>query len=177
MQMPSVTRIASSAISLAESSGARGQRPRRSHSEGSTRPNRHDAVVRLHEVPVAGKEEHLLLVGNNQEGIEVPQHPVGAPVLCELHTGPFQIASVPFQLRFELRKQRLRVRGGSRETGQHRPFAHAAQLAGAVLYHDIAERDLSVGCQNRAAVATDGQNGGCVKGGRHGLMRSPRGPG
>ena len=171
--MPSVTLIASSAISLAESCVRDARGARRRHRERRARADRHDAVVGLHQVAVARKEEDVVLVGDEQQGVQMAEHPVRPPVLGELHARPFQVPPMRLELRLELREQRLGIGGGSGETGEDRSVAHAPQLARPVFHHDVPEGDLPVGGQGRTPAAADSQHGRGVERGRHGTDAEP----
>ena len=115
----------------------------------------------------------MVLVGNEKQGVQMPEHPVGPPVLGEFHARAFQVSPMGFELRLELGEQRLGVRGGPGETGEDRAFAHPAQLARTVLHHDVPQGDLSVGGQRRAPAAANGQDGRGVERGRHGTATEP----
>src|SRR3989442_8110906 len=85
--------------------------------EGTARADADEAVVGLDEVSGARDDERVLTVGDGQQGLEPAQHPVGAPVLGQLHRRPGQVAAMLFELRLEAREERERVGVGVSYTG------------------------------------------------------------
>jgi hypothetical protein len=75
--------IASSAISRGESCGVIGQGLRRGLRKRAAGADRGNAGVGLDHVSLPAQQERRLFVGNQQQGFEMAQKFVGAPVFCE----------------------------------------------------------------------------------------------
>src|ERR1700719_3790234 len=76
---------------------------------GSTAANGGDAGVRLNYVSLTAEQIRLLLVANQQQGFQMPQKLVGAPIFCQLHCGTTQVAVILLQLRFKAAEKRERI--------------------------------------------------------------------
>ena len=103
--------------------------------------------------------QSILQVGDEQEGFQVPQHLVGAPVARQLHRGAPEVALVLLQLVLETGKQRKCVGGRTRETRQDLVAMEAAYLAGRRFQYLRTLGDLAVPRQNDLAVSSNAQNG------------------
>ncbi len=66
------------------------------------------------------------------------------------------------QLRLELGEERKRIRHGAREASDHHAIGQRANLARAMLHHDIANRDLAVSRHGHDAIAPHAENRRCV---------------
>jgi hypothetical protein len=106
--------------------------------------NRDHPVVGLDQVAVAGKKIGGLHVHHEQHRFEAAQDPVGAPVLHELDSRPFEIPSMLFELGFETGEQRKGICGRAGEAGQDPAVVQLPDLPGAVLHNSVAEADLAV---------------------------------
>src|SRR5437016_6098681 len=78
-----------------------GQRLRCRLGIGAATANGSNAAVGLDDVALAAEQECLFLVRDQQQGFEVAQKFVGAPVFCQLDRAPSQVAVILLQLRFE----------------------------------------------------------------------------
>ena len=73
------------------------------------------AVVGRDDVAVAGEQERALLVGDDQERLEVAQNLVRAPLLAQLDGGALEVAVILFELALEAREEREGVGGRAGE--------------------------------------------------------------
>jgi hypothetical protein len=76
--------MAASAICRARQLGVAAQGAGRGQGVAAAGADGDHAVVRLDDVAGAGQQVDLVLVGDQQHGLEPAQHPVGAPVLGQL---------------------------------------------------------------------------------------------
>jgi hypothetical protein len=54
-----------------------------------------------------------LLIGDNQQRLEMPQHLVGAPFFAQLDRGALEISVILLELAFKSRQQRKGIGGGA----------------------------------------------------------------
>jgi hypothetical protein len=85
--------------------------------ESSARTDGHQAVVRLDDIAIAGKNESALGVGNDKQGFQMAKSAVLAPFLGQLDRGFLQIAGKLLKLAFEPFKKCNRIGRGAGETG------------------------------------------------------------
>ena len=163
MQISPAIVIAFSAIDASLELGVGGERPGRRQRVGTTRSDRHDAVVRLDEIAVAGQEKRRVLVEDDQHGLEAPQDAVAPPVLGQLDGRSFQIASILLQFGLEPREQRERIGRGAGKSGQNVIVVEPANLAGALFDDGLAEGHLAVAGQDGVVAVTNRKNRGAVK--------------
>jgi hypothetical protein len=116
--------------------------------------------VWLDHVAIAGEQEHLLGVGDDEQGLELAEELVGAPVLGELDGGAAEVAAVLLELGLEAGEEREGVGGGARKAGEDLVVIEAADFLGGVLHDGRAEGDLSVGGHHHAVAAANAQDGG-----------------
>ena len=162
------------------SAGARSvlleERDRRGLRVGAAAAHGDDAALGLEHVAVAGDEERGLAVGHGEHRLEAAQHPVGAPVLRQLHRRAQQVALVLLELRLEALEEREGVGRGAGEAGEDAVVVEAADLARGGLDDDVAERHLPVAAHGDLAAAADADDGGAVEGlFGHGGASSPCG--
>jgi hypothetical protein len=126
---------------------------------GAARADGERAAVRGDDVAVAGEEEGVALVGDDDEGFEVAQDFVGAPLFAELLDGALEVAAELFELALEAGEQRERVGARAGEADQDFVVVEAAHLARAALHHGVAHRDLAVAGHRHLPLAADEQDG------------------
>ncbi len=119
-------------------------RPRRGVGEAAARADGDDALVRLDHVAGAGDEERGLAVRHQQERLQAPQDPVGAPVLGQLHRGAGDVPAVFLHLALEALEQREGVRRGAGKADEDLAVVDLADLARVGLHHGVAHGDLAV---------------------------------
>ena len=110
--------------------------------------------------PVAGEQEGLAGVGDDEQGFELAQHLVGAPVLGELDGGAAEVAGILLELGFEAGEEREGVGGGAGEAGEDLVLVELADFLGGVLHDGAAERDLAIGGHDDGVAAADADDGG-----------------
>src|SRR5208283_4517285 len=113
-------------------------------SEAPARPNRHNPIVRLDHVSRAAQHKRRRRVADDQQRLQMPQHPVRPPVLGQLHGTASQVSRVLFQLGLEAPEERERIRGRSRKPRQHLVLIQPPDLLRRVLHHARAQRHLPV---------------------------------
>src|ERR1700686_3861031 len=84
--------------------------------ESSARTDGHQAVVRLDDIAVAGKNESSLGVGNDKQGFQMAKSAVLPPLLGQLDRGFLKIAGKLLQLAFEAFKKCNRIGRGAGKT-------------------------------------------------------------
>ena len=99
-------------------------------------------------------------VGDDEQGLEVAEHLVGAPVLGELDGGAAEVAGELLQLGFEAAEEGEGVGGGAGESGEDLVLVELADLLGGVLHDGRAEGDLAVGGHDDGVAAADAEDGG-----------------
>src|SRR5215831_10859071 len=104
------------------------QRGRRRNRKGPARSDRGHAFVGLDYVAVAAHNVGIFRICHEQQGLQMPENLVGAPVLRELYYRARKIAVELLELRFKTREQRKRVRGRSGKTGQNLVVIKTAEL-------------------------------------------------
>src|ERR1700751_5000260 len=101
------------------------------------------SVPGLDHIAIAGNDEELLRIPDQQQRLESPQIAIRAPVLGELDRGPGHVA-VSLELALEALEQRKRIGGPAREAGEHLAVGETAYLACVALHDGITERDLPI---------------------------------
>ena len=100
----------------------------------------------------------MLDVGDQQQGIEMPQNFVRSPVLCELNDGSGQVAVVLFEFGFEAREEREGVGGGTRESRDDTVLVKAAEFLRGAFEDFRSDGDLTVTSHHYFAVSADTQD-------------------
>ena len=127
------------------------ERARRREREGPAGADREDALLGRDQVAGPRDEERALLVGHDQQRLELAQHLVGAPVLGELDRGALEVAAVLVELRLEAGEERERVGRRAGESRNDLAALQAADLRRRLLHDRVAQRDLAVrGHRHRA---------------------------
>jgi hypothetical protein len=143
--------------------GVQRQRLRRRQRVRASRSNRHDPIVRLDEIAVAGQEVGRLPVHYDEHGLQTAQDAIGTPILRELDGRALEIAAILLQFGLEPREEGERIGGRPGKAGQDPLVVEPPDLARALLDDGVAEGDLAVAGHDRLAVVADGQDRGCVK--------------
>src|SRR5581483_12338553 len=115
--------------------------------------------VGFDDIAIAGEQENLLPVGNDEQRLELTQQLVGTPVLGELDGRAAEVAAVLLELGLKTREERKRIRCGPCKAREHLVVIKAANLARGLLHHRRAERYLAVGGHDHGAAALDAQYG------------------
>src|ERR1700731_1244472 len=102
--------------------------------ESSARTDGHQAVVRLDDIAIAGKNESAFAVGNDKQGFQMAKRAVLPPLLGQLDRGFLEIAGKLLKLAFEALKKCNRVGRGASETSNDLIVVKAARLARGVLH-------------------------------------------
>ena len=102
----------------------------------------------------------MFLVGNQQQGFQMPQKFVGAPVFRQFDGGAAEVAVILLQLGLEAAEQGESVGGRAGKSGQNLVLIKAANLLCPVLDDGFAERDLAVAGHDDFVVAADAEDGG-----------------
>src|SRR6267143_720495 len=138
------------------------KRARGRERESSARTNGHQAVVRLDDITIAGKNKSALGVCNDKQGFQMSKSAVLAPFLGQLDRGFLEIAGKLLQLAFEALKKCNRIGRGAGETGNDLVVIKAARLARGVLHDVIAHGHLPIGNEHHLVVLAYAQNRGAV---------------
>jgi hypothetical protein len=101
----------------------------------------------------------MLFINHHQQRLEPSERPVGAPIFCQLHGCPRQVATVLLELDLELREQGKGVGRGAGKPGDHSIVPHPPDLPGGLLHHGIAEGDLSIPGHHHPALVAHCENG------------------
>ena len=128
--------------------------------EKAARADGSDIAVRLDDLAIAGEHQKCVLVGDEQQCLELAHHLVRAPLLGEFDGRALQIAVVGLELCLEFLEQRERIGDGTGKACQHSAVVDAAHLARRRL-HDrvLAKRHLTVTGDGRLAVLAPGADG------------------
>src|SRR3972149_3160000 len=140
----------------------RHQSPRCGEGVGPSRTDGNDPVVRLDEIAVSGEQEDMPRVGNDEHRIQTPEHPVGTPVLGQLHRGSLQITPILLKLAFEFREERLGVGGGPGETGENLTVGKTSQFLGALLEDRVTTSNSPIRGERGPVIPPDGEHRGSV---------------
>ena len=116
------------------------------------------AAVGFDDVALSAEQECLFFVADQQQGFEVAQKLIGAPVFGEFDGAAAEIAVILLELGFEAAEQGEGVGGGTGEAGQNFVVVEAADFFGGVLDDGLAEGDLSVAGEDDSAITADGKN-------------------
>ena len=131
------------------------ERPRRGERVAPSRARRKDSVAGLDDVSRTREQEAMFGVGDDQNGFEPAEHPVGAPQFGEFDRGSGDVPRVFFEFGFEPFQERHAVRRASRESGQNVAVEELADFD-RVSFHDRrAERNLPVSSHCDRAVASN----------------------
>ena len=114
------------------------------------------AAVGFDDVALSAEQERLFFVADQQQGFEVPQEFIGAPVLGEFHGAAAEIAVILLQLGLEAAEEGEGVGGGTGEAGQNFVVVEAADFFGGVLDDGLAEGDLAVASEDDSAITAHG---------------------
>src|SRR2546427_135962 len=128
----------------------------------SAGPDGHQAVIRLDDVPVAGKYECPFGVSHDEQCFEVPQRAVFAPFLGQFHGCLLQIAGELLKFPFEAFKKRNCIGSRTGEAGDDFVIEEAPRFARGVLHHVIAHGHLSVGDEHNLIVPAHAQHRSAV---------------
>ena len=116
-------------------------------------------IIGLEHVPVAGEQQDVLTVRDQEHGLQTAQVLVLAPFLGELHRGTLQVAAKFLELGFEQLEQGKGVGRGAGKTGHDLAVIQAAHLAGGMLHdHGLAQGDLAVPGHGYLSVLLDCQD-------------------
>ncbi len=159
MQMSAAMPSARSTIERASSSVLSSQGARGRLGVRAARADGDCSVLRLDDIAVAGYDEQILRIADQQQGLQAAQVAVRPPVLGELDRRASQVA-VLLQLALEALEQRERVGGAAGEAGYHLAVGQAPHFAGVGLHDGVAERDLAVTAERDRVVAAYRQDGG-----------------
>ncbi len=124
--------------------------------------DRHEPLLGLEHVAVAGDDQRALAVAHYQHCLEPAQDAVGAPVLGELDRRAQQVALVLLELGLEALEQRERVGGAAGKAGEYLVLVQTPHFARARFEHDVAERDLAVAAERDALAAPRRNDGRAV---------------
>ncbi len=119
-----------------------------------------DASIGLYDISLAAQKEGGFFVGNQQQGFEMAQEFIGAPVFGEFDGGAAQIAVILLKFRLETAEEGEGVGGGTGESSENFVLIEAANFLGSVLDYGFAERDLAVASHDNLVVAADAEDGG-----------------
>src|SRR5438270_1748695 len=100
------------------------------------------------------------MVSHQQQGLQVPERLIGAPVFGKFHGGSSQVPVILLKLGLKAAEQRKRIGSRSRKSGQDLVLVQTAYLSGRVLDDAFAQRNLSVSSHDNFAVLANGQDGG-----------------
>src|SRR5689334_20689444 len=118
-------------------------------------------MLRLEHVAPARDDEQACRIAHDDEGFEVPEVFVSAPVFREFHGGALEIAGESFELLFKTFEERERIGGRSGEACEYLTLlADAPDLAGVALHDGFAHRHLTVSHDDELAALLHGENGG-----------------
>lgn len=112
-------------------------------------------LIRGDQVTCSGEDEGVAFIGDEQEGFEVAQGAISAPLFREFDGGAFEVAVELFEFSFEASEKGEGIGGGAGEAGQDTIVVEAADLTGAALHDGIAHGDLAIGGHDDAACAAD----------------------
>src|ERR1700722_9569428 len=116
------------------------------------------AAVGLDDVALSAEQERLFFVADQQQGFEVAQEFIGAPVFGQFHGTAAEVAVILLELGFEAAEEGEGVGGGTGEAGQNFIVVEAADFFGSVLDDGLAEGDLAVAGEDDSAVTAHGKN-------------------
>ena len=91
---------------------------------------------------------------------------VAAPVLGEFDRGAHQLVGILLELLFEPLEQGEGVGGGAGEAADHLVADEAPDLAGIVLHHRVADRNLAVAGDHHLVALADRDDGRAVPAGK-----------
>ena len=106
------------------------QRDGGSFRERSAGADGSDLIIGLDHVAVTTDDEGVRYVGHEEQGFQMPKHPVRAPLLGEFHDRARQISIVLLQFRLEACEQGKSIGSGSGETRHDLAVIQPAQLLG-----------------------------------------------
>src|SRR5215204_1534391 len=136
----------------------RGERVRAAGADGEDA-----AFVGRDDVAVAGEEERALLVGDDEQRLQVAQNLVRAPLLAQFDGGTLKVAVVLFEFAFKAREEREGVGGGPGEAAENLLVVESADFARAALHDRVAVCHLSVPRERDAPPAPYEQDGCAAK--------------
>jgi hypothetical protein len=99
-------------------------------------------------------------VADDEQGLEVAEHAVGAPVFGQLDGGAAEVAGVLLELGLEAAEEREGVGGRAGESGEDLVLVELADFFCGVLHDGGAEGDLAVGGHDDGVAAADAEDGG-----------------
>lgn len=135
----------------------RGSRGRCVRTSAADRSNR---AVGLDHIALATEQERSILIRDQQEGFELPEHFVGAPVFRKLDCRSSEISVKLIELRLKASEERKGVRGRTGEACKDLVVIQTPNLTRAMLDDPLTERDLTIAGHYNFAIATDAENGG-----------------
>ena len=102
----------------------------------------------------------MLAVGDDEQSLQLLEHPVPPPLLGEFHRRPEQIAPAVGEMGLHLVEEGEGVRHGACKAGDDAAVVEPAHLSRGILHDDrIAHGDLPVAGHRGMAVLLHGQNG------------------
>src|SRR5258705_10885930 len=85
----------------------------------TTGTDRQHAIVRSDHIAVAGKQKRTLIVGDDEQSLQMSKYFVGPPLFAKFNRGSLQIAVVLFKFGFEASQERQGITRGAGKTSQH----------------------------------------------------------
>src|SRR6266542_3697968 len=125
----------------------------------STRTDRQHSIVRRDHITIARQQKRTLIIGDNEQGLEMTQHFVSARFLAKFDRRPLEVSVILFQLAFKSRQQRKGVGGGSSEARQYTIVVEPANLLSVCFHDSFAQCDLTVTSKCDAIRFADEQHG------------------
>jgi len=111
--------------------------------------------IGLDYVSLTAEQERSFLCRNQQQGFQMAEKLVGAPVFREFDSGAAKVTVILLQLGLETAEQSESVGGGAGKSGKNLVLIEAANLLRSVLDDGFTERDLAVAGHDNFVVARE----------------------
>ena len=129
----------------------------RIHAAGANRGN---IVFGFNHIAVAGENQGVALVGDDEHGFQTAQSAVGTPFFGQFNRRAQQLAVLRFQFGFKALEEGEGVGGGAGKARQYLVVVEAADFARVAFHDGLAEGYLSVAGNGDMATTAHGEDGG-----------------
>src|SRR5260370_9789471 len=122
--------------------------------------DRRNAGIGLDHISLAAEQEGSLLVGDQEQGFQMPQKFIGAPIFRKFDGGAAEAAVILLQLGLETAEQSESVGRRAGKSGKNLVLIEAANLPRPVPDDRFTERDLSIARHDDFVIAANAEDSG-----------------
>src|SRR5690625_4736090 len=122
---------------------------------GSAGADSQQSLLRLNDIAITGNHENGVLVSDDQQRFEAPQHTVTAPIFGHFDRCSREIATVSLQLALEALEEGKCISCAASKAGDDLIIEQSAHLASVAFHDGLAQRDLTITANGDSVAAAD----------------------